>query len=89
MKGFTIVELVIVLALFAIIAAVLIPSFVNFFESGKSTIVDIANGDTTVVNVDTDGNVLDSIDGYVLVEANIKDGVVYCVYRKEIMEPQD
>ena len=83
MKGFTIIELVIVLALVAIVAAVLIPSFINFFESEKDNIVDIANGDVETVNVDIDGNVLESTEGYVLVNVSFEKGVVYCVYELE------
>ena len=82
MKGFTIVELVIVLALFAVIAAVLIPTFVNFFNSEKANIVDIANGDVETINVDQDGNTLEDTEGYTLIDVNIKDSIVYCVYEK-------
>lgn len=88
MKAFTITELVIVLALFAIVAAVLIPSFINFFKSEKDNIVDIANRDVETINVDVDGNVLESTEGYVLVNVDFKKGAVYCIW-EEALESQD
>lgn len=42
-KGFTIVELVIVIAVIGILSAVLIPTFTNFFDDSKTEIVQIYN----------------------------------------------
>ena len=42
-KGFTIVELVIVIAVIGILSAVLIPTFIIFFDDSKTEIVQIYN----------------------------------------------
>ena len=42
-KGFTIIELVIVIAVIAVLVAVLIPTFTNFFDDSKTEIVQIYN----------------------------------------------
>lgn len=42
-KGFTIVELVIVIAVIGILSAVLIPTFINFFDDSKTEMVQIYN----------------------------------------------
>ena len=45
-KGFTIIELVIVLSIVAILSAVLIPQLINGAEKSKDEIIDIYNGKT-------------------------------------------
>lgn len=69
-KGFTIVELVIVIAVIAILAAVLIPTFGNVIEKANNTalIQEIKNEHTsyTAANADKEGyteNIYILIDG--------------------------
>ena len=81
-RGFTIVELVIVMAIIAILAAVLIPSIVNGADNAKQEIIDIYNGQTVrMIDNDTgevlyEGKGASEIDGYSLVNVEVKDGVV-------------
>ena len=81
-KGFTIVELVIVIAIISILAAVLIPSIVNGADGTKQEIIDIYNGQTVRMIDNETGEILyegkgtSEIDGYSLVNIEVKDGVV-------------
>lgn len=45
-KGFTLVELVIVIAIIALLMAVIIPKLANEYQEGKEKIIDIYNGVT-------------------------------------------
>ena len=89
-KGFTIVELVIVIAIIAILAAVLIPSIVNGANNAKQDIIDIYNGQTVkMIDNDTgeilyEGKETSEIDGYSLVNVEVKDGVVIMYMSKEL-----
>lgn len=89
-RGFTILELVIVIAIIAILAAVLIPSLVNGTNNAKQDIVDIYNGDQTIRMVDDDtGEILyegkesTAPDGYKLVHITIEDGIVVMYMEKK------
>ena len=89
-KAFTIVELVIVMAIIAILAAVLIPSIVNGANNAKQDIIDIYNGQTVkMIDNDTgeilyEGKETSEIDGYSLVNVEVKDGVVIMYMSKEL-----
>ena len=62
-KGFTIVELVIVIAVIAILAAVLIPTFTNVVEKAKkSAALQEAKNILTQYVIDQDANVPAEID---------------------------
>ena len=89
-KGFTIVELVIVMAIISILAAVLIPSIVNGANNAKQDIIDIYNGQTVkMIDNDTgeilyEGKETSEIDGYSLVNVEVKDGVVIMYMSNEL-----
>ena len=57
-KGFTIVELVIVIAIISILAAVLVPSIVNDANNAKQEIIDIYNGQTVRMIDNETGEIL-------------------------------
>ena len=81
-RAFTIVELVIVIAIISILAAVLIPSIVNDANNAKQEIIDIYNGQTVrMIDNDTgeilyEGKGTSNIDVYKLVSVKVKNGVV-------------
>lgn len=89
-KAFTIVELVIVMAIIAILAAVLIPSIVNGANNAKQDIIDIYNGQAVkMIDNDTgeilyEGKGTSEIDGYSLVNVEVKDGVVIMYMSNEL-----
>ena len=89
-RAFTIVELVIVMAIIAILAAVLIPSIVNGANNAKQDIIDIYNGQTVkMIDNDTgeilyEGKEQTTIDGYSLVNVEVKDGVVIMYMSNEL-----
>ena len=79
-KGFTIIELVIVMAIIAILSAVLIPSIVNGADGAKQEIIDIYNGQTVRMIDNDTGEVLYEGNSpphdYTLVSVETNDGVV-------------
>ena len=81
-RAFTIVELVIVIAIIAMLSAILIPPIVNGADSAKEKIIDIYNGQTVRMIDNATGEVLyegnDSTppDGYTLVSVSVEDGIV-------------
>lgn len=89
-KGFTILELVIVIAIISILAAVLIPSLANGANNAKQDIIDIYNGQTVkMIDNDTgeilyEGKGTSEIDGYSLVNVEVKDGVVIMYMSNEL-----
>lgn len=90
-KGFTIVELVIVIAIIAILAAVLIPSLANGTNNAKQDIIDIYNGNQTIRMVDNEtGKILyegkesTAPNGYELINITTEDGIVVMYMEKEI-----
>lgn len=88
-KAFTIVELVIVMAIISILAAVLIPSITNGANNAKQDIIDIYNGQTVkMIDNDTgeilyEGNNPEKIDGYILVDTTVSGGVVIMYMEKQ------
>ncbi len=68
-KGFTIVELVIVIAVIAILAAVLIPTFNNVVEKANKSaaLQEARNAYTELLVLDPDANisVLNKVDAYI------------------------
>ena len=81
-NGFTLIELVIVLAIIAIISAVLIPALLNVKEDKTQEIIDIYNGQKTVkIDADT-GEEIESEEGYTLTNAEYKNGTVYLYFRE-------
>jgi len=82
-KAFTITELVIVIGVIAILAAVLIPSFANLVAVSSREAVEIVNNEQQIIRMDTDGNVLESTDGMRLIGAKVSKGIVYLIYDYE------
>ena len=79
-KGFTIVELVIVIAVIAILAAVLIPTFSNVIEkANKSAALQEAKNAYTAIIADdiADGTLDKEVDGTAIVLANYGTGITY------------
>ena len=89
-KGFTIVELVIVMAIIAILSAVLIPSIINGADNAKQEIIDIYNGQTVrMIDNDTgeilyEGKGQTILDGYSLVNVEVEDGIVIMYMSNEL-----
>lgn len=81
-RAFTIVELVIVIAIIAMLSAILIPSIANGADNAKEKIIDIYNGQTVrMIDNDTgevlyEGNDSTPPDGYTLVSVSVEDGIV-------------
>ena len=82
-KAFTITELVIVIAIIALLAAVLMPTFANVVSLSSQEAVEIVNNKQQIVRMDKDGNVLESIEGMKLVGARFEKGIVYLIYEVE------
>lgn len=81
-RAFTIVELVIVIAIIAMLSAILIPSIANGADNAKEKIIDIYNGQTVrMIDNATDevlyeGNDSTPPEGYTLVSVSVEDGIV-------------
>lgn len=89
-KAFTIVELVIVMAIISILAAVLIPSIVNGANNAKQDIIDIYNNDQLIRMVDNDtGEILyegkDTTppNGYKLINITTNNNIIVMYMEKE------
>lgn len=48
-KGFTLIEIVIVIMIIGVISAILIPTFVSVYDYSKENIVDIYNNDNYII----------------------------------------
>ncbi len=80
-KGFTIVELVIVIAVIAILAGVLIPTFAGIVaKANNSSIQQETRAALTVILAEEDGQMDSNADYYFCY--NSKDGTVYFKYNK-------
>lgn len=81
-KAFTIVELLVCIAIIAIIGAVSIPTIAKSYDNAKEDIIEQYNGnDVRVVNVDTgeviyEGKSEDLKQNYNLVDVKYENGVV-------------
>ena len=89
-KGFTIIELVIVMAIIAILAAVLIPSIVNGANNAKQDIIDIYNNDQLIRMVDNEtGEILyegkesTAPNGYKLINITTNNNIIVMYMEKE------
>lgn len=81
-KAFTIVELLVCIAIIAIISAVSIPTIAKSYDNAKEDIIDQYNGnDVRVVNIDTneviyEGKSEELRQNYTLVDVKYENGVV-------------
>lgn len=81
-KAFTIVELLVCIAIIAIIGAVSIPTIAKSYDNAKEDIIDQYNGnDVRVINVDTnevifEGKSEDLEQSYNLIDVKYENGVV-------------
>ena len=80
-KGFTLIEIILVILIIGIIASVLIPTLAKTYQNQKSQIVQIVNNEQQVVNIDTENNILQDTTGYELVDIKYVDNIIYCIYR--------
>lgn len=75
-KGFTITELVIVIAVIAILAAVLIPTFVTIVNKAEASkaLTTAKNAYTAVITNDKDGSISveGKVDAYIVVDVDGK-----------------
>ena len=83
--GFTLTELVIVIMVVAIMAAIIVPTAVDVYRNSKDEIIDIYNGKTVrMVDYQTgeilyEGKNAVTLDGYTLVDVK-NDGNVVVMY---------
>lgn len=81
-KAFTIVELLVCIAIIAIIGAVTIPTLAKSYDNAKEDIIDQYNGnDVRVVNIDTnevifEGKSEELKQNYTLIDVKYENGVV-------------
>jgi len=79
-KGFTLIELILVILIIGIIASVLIPTLTKTFDTQKSQIVQIYNQEQQVVNIDTENNILTDTTGYKMVDVKYDGNIIYCIF---------
>lgn len=82
-KAFTIMELILVIAVIAIISAILLPKLIQQYDTSKENIIEIYNEEKKVINIDKEGNILESIEGYKLIDIIYKGNIIYCVFELE------
>lgn len=86
-KAFTIVELLVCIAIIAIIGAVSIPTIAKSYDNAKEDIIDQRNGnDVRVINVDTnevifEGKSEELEQSYNLIDVKYENGVVIMFVR--------
>lgn len=84
--GFTLTELVIVIMLVAIMAAIIVPTAVDVYRNSKDEIIDIYNGkQVQVIDIDTNEIIYQgdkdgaTLDGYTLVDVKYDELVIMYV----------
>jgi len=82
-KAFTIMELILVIAIIAIISAILLPKLIQQYDTSKENIIEIYNEKKKVINIDKEGNILESTNGYKLIDIIYKGNIIYCVFELE------
>lgn len=81
-KAFTIVELLVCIAIIAIIGAVTIPTLAKSYDNAKENIIDQYNGnDVRVIDIDTneviyEGKSEELKQNYTLIDVKYENGVV-------------
>lgn len=81
-KAFTIVELLVCIAIIAIIGAVSIPTIAKSYDNAKNDIIDQYNGnDVRVIDIDTnevifEGKSEELKQNYTLIDVKYENGVV-------------
>lgn len=81
-KAFTLVELLVCIAIIAIIGAVTIPTLAKSYDNAKEDIIDQYNGnDVRVVDIDTnevifEGKSEELKQNYTLIDVKYENGVV-------------
>ena len=86
-KAFTIVELLVCIAIIAIIGAVSIPTIAKSYDNAKEDIIDQYNGnDVRVIDIDTneviyEGKSEELKQNYTLIDVKYENGVVIMFVR--------
>lgn len=86
-KAFTLVELLVCIAIIAIIGAVTIPTLAKSYDNAKEDIIDQYNGnDVRVVDIDTneviyEGKSEELKQNYTLIDVKYENGVVIMFVR--------
>ena len=82
-KGFTMIELVIVLAIISIMAAVLIPHLAETSNKAKDKIVQIYNGQNVLkIDIDT-GEVIEDDTNYELIDIVSENDIIKMMMRSK------
>lgn len=85
-KAFTLVELLIVIALIGLLSAITIPQISSYYNKSKDEIIEQFNGNNVIVicgdNVIYEGKNPD-LTGYTILDIEYKDGVVYIYVKGE------
>lgn len=82
-KGFTLIELVIVIAIIGIMSAILIPTFTNLMEQNKQKIINIYNEPKKVYMLNGKEITEEESKQYTLVNVEYKGDVVVMFFEGE------
>lgn len=82
-KGFTLIELVLVIAIIGIMSAILIPTFTNLMEQNKQKIINIYNEPKKVYMLNGKEITEEESKQYTLVNVEYNGGVVVMYFEGE------
>lgn len=82
-KGFTLIELVLVIAIIGIMSAILIPTFTNLMEQNKQKIINIYNEPKKVYMLGDKEITEEESKQYTLVNVEYKGDVVVMIFEEQ------